>query len=222
MAPDLRADAESPAVRLKSVGRTPRGVTDACCGPSADARDAEVHDRRHIVNADHDVGGLQVAMHDAGFVRRDQAGDDATRDVQRAPDRQRLCSFEDGREIRALDERHRDVLDAVDVAEIVNSNDVRVRDLARQQQFALETTFDLGRRSGSDGNLGADHLDSDGDAKFRVPGLVDRAHAAHAQLADDVVAAAKLVTNFDWPAACATRAGRRRANGRDVIGFWST
>ena len=61
--------------------------------------------------------------------------------------------------------------DAFDVAKIVNANDVRMRDLARQQQFALETAFDVGRRVGVGGNLGADHLDRDRDAQFCVPGL---------------------------------------------------
>ena len=57
--------------------------------------------------------------------------------------------LEDGREVRALDVRHRDVLDAVDLAEVVNADDVLVRDLAREQQLALEAPLDFSRRVGS-------------------------------------------------------------------------
>ena len=41
------------------------------------------------------------------------------------------------------DVRHRDVLDAVDLAEVVDADDVLVRDLAREQQFALEAPLEL-------------------------------------------------------------------------------
>ena len=36
-------------------------------------RDAEVHDQRMVFGVDHDVGRLEVAMHDAGLVRRHRA-----------------------------------------------------------------------------------------------------------------------------------------------------
>ena len=52
--------------------------------------------------------------------------------------------LDSGREVGAVDVRHRDVLDAVDLAEVVNADDVLVRDLAGQQQFALEAALDFG------------------------------------------------------------------------------
>ena len=60
-----------------------------------------------------------------------------------------LPSREDGREIVALDVRHRDVLDAVDLAEIVNADDVLVRDLPGEQQLALEAALDFAAAPGS-------------------------------------------------------------------------
>ena len=70
-------------------------------------------------------------------------------------------------EVGALDVRHRDVLDAADLTEIVNADDVPVRDLPREQQLALETPLDFGRRLRIGHHFGANHLD--GDRRPRVP-----------------------------------------------------
>ncbi len=118
------------------------------------ASDAEIHDRRLVIGADHDVGGLQIAVDDARVVRRHQAGGDAASDVERTLHRKLLVSLENRREVRAVDVRHRDVLDAVDLAEIVNPDDVAMRHRAGEQQLALEATLDFARRSGSAVNSG--------------------------------------------------------------------
>ena len=113
------------------------------------------------------------------------------------------------REIGALDVRHRDVLDAVDLAEVVNADDVLVRDLAREQQLALEAALDFRGRRRIRHHLGPNHLDRDRDAELRVPRLIDRAHAADAEQPDDVIARAKRLTNFE-------RAGVRLTSRGDV------
>ena len=74
-------------------------------------------------------------------------GDDGARDAQHLRNRQLALALQNRGEVRAVDVRHRDVLDAVDLAEIVNADDVLVRDLARQQQLALEAPLDFGRRA---------------------------------------------------------------------------
>ena len=50
---------------------------------------------------------------------------------------------QDLRQRLALDERHRQVLDAVDLAEVVDADDVLVGDLAGQHQLALEALLEL-------------------------------------------------------------------------------
>src|SRR2546427_945509 len=125
------------------------------------------------------------------------------------------------REIGALDVWHRDVLHAFDVAEIVNADDVLVRDLAREQQLLLELPLDLRRRVRVDGGVGADQLQGDRDAELRVPGVVDRAHAADPEQPDDVITGAEYLTGDEHlRVTSAARRSRQGAGGscdaRDV------
>ena len=81
-------------------------------------------------------------MDDAGFVRRLQARGDLPGERHHFRDRQALVA-QNRRQVRPLDVRHRDVLDAVDLSEVVNADDVLVRDLTRQEQFLLEAPLDV-------------------------------------------------------------------------------
>ena len=125
-------------------------------------------------------------------------------------------------EVGALDVRHRDVLDAVDLAEVVNADDVLVRDLAREQQLALEAALDFRRGRRIRHHLRTDDLDRDGDAEFGVPRLVDRTHAADAEQSDDVIAGPERLAHrragriSPEPRRGASRAGYRR--GRVIDG----
>ena len=65
---------------------------------------------------------------------------------ERAIDRQPAVALQDRREVRSLHVRHRDVRDAVDLAEVVNADDVLVRDLAGEQELALEAALELAGR----------------------------------------------------------------------------
>ena len=139
-----------PAMRLGAlllVRHAPsprRSSVDAGGGASGRSRDAEVHDDG-VVAFDHDVGGLQVAMHHARLVRGDQARRELPHDAQRLgtgslPSRCRTVARSAPSMVR-----HRDVLDAVDFAEVVNADDVLVRDLPREQQLLLEAALDARR-----------------------------------------------------------------------------
>jgi hypothetical protein len=50
--------------------------------------DAEIHDGRLVVIADHDVGGLEVTVNDASVMRAGESSDDAASDLQRSADGQ--------------------------------------------------------------------------------------------------------------------------------------
>ena len=118
-------------------------------------------------------------------------------------DGQLPLAVQDRREVGAVDVRHRDVLHALDFAEVVNAHHVLVGDVPRQQQLALEALLEIarGRRVGH--RLGADHLDRHDDGELFVPGLVNRTHPAHTELTDQVV------TPAEWRAGL--ERGRRRS-----------
>src|SRR5262249_39147623 len=100
--------------------------------------DAEVHEKRPAVLVDHDVGRLEVAVHDAGSMRGNEPRQGLSQNGQRARYWKMSFGSQNRGEIITLDVRHRDVLDAADLSEIVNTDDVLVRDLAGEQQLALE------------------------------------------------------------------------------------
>ena len=159
------------------------------------ARNPEVHDDRDFV-VDHHVRGLEVAVNDAGLVRRLQAGSDLPDDRHHLRDRQLRRVAQNGRQVGAFDVRHRDVLDAVDLSEVVDADDVLVRDLPGQQQFLLEATLDVLRRFRVVRSLRANDLQRHGDVQFGVPGLIHGAHPADAQLPENRVARSELFGNL--------------------------
>ena len=125
-------------------------------------------------------------MHDAGGVRGDETRRRPSGQPQHLRESAAVPRADDRREIRAVDVRHRDVLDAVDLAEVVDADDVLVRDLAREQQLALEAALDLLRGVAVAHRFGPDDLQRDDDVELGVPGLIHGAHAADAEQPHDV------------------------------------
>ena len=170
--------------------------------------DPEIHDQG-LVFGDHDVGGLEIPVNHARLMRGPQAvrhlpGDDeGPREGKMPAPGQQL------RQVFPVDVRHGQVLDAVDLAEVVNADHVRVRHLPGQEQFPLEAPDQLLAARRVLIRRRSDDLHGHGDAEFRVPGLVDRAHAACAEQTDDVIARAEgLAYGQDTRAAGSRRARR--------------
>ena len=156
---------------------------------------------------DHDVLGLEVAVDDALFVRGGETLRHLLRDRDHARQRQRVAAAQDLRQRLAFDERHRQVLDAVDLAEVVNADDVLVGDLAREHQLALEALFELLRGGRVRLRRRTNHLDRHRDAELVVEGLVDGAHAAGAEQLQDRVARVDLLPRLERSITGAGRAG---------------
>ena len=81
-------------------------------------------------------------------------------------------AFDDVVKILTLHARHRNELEAVYFAQIVNPQNVLMRDLAGQQQFLFESLH----RAQVPGHFGTDQLERYHAAHLQVPGAVDLAH----------------------------------------------
>ena len=155
-------------------------------------------------------------MDHACLVRRGQPGGDLPRDGQCPRDRQWPRLPEDVRERLTLDERHRQVLDAADLPQVVDADHVAVGDLPRQEQLPLEPPLDVAGRDGVRHHLRTDDLQRDGHAELLVPGVIHDAHAAGAEHAQDLVARSERLAGNQG-------AGRRldgKGRGRAGEGFF--
>jgi hypothetical protein len=144
-------------------------------------RDAEVEDLRlfeTVVAADeHDVRGLQIAMHDVQRVRRLQPARDMTRDAHRARHGKASLAQQPGEQRLALEELHHDVcLTAVGLTELQHLRDVSALDRRRGLRLDQEARDGLFR--GGRIFVGQDHLDRDVALELRVARAPHHAHAA--------------------------------------------
>ena len=192
--------AEHRADRRRRAGR----------GTAHGAGNPEVHDLRLVLQVDHDVLGFQVTVHDARLVRGEEPVGDLFREPQRLLNAEMPFLAQHLREVASLDVRHREVLDAVDFAEIVDAHDVLVRDLTREEQLTLEAAFHFARRVRVGAHFRPNDFESDRDAQLGIPRLVDDAHAAGAKLPQDAVACPERRAGRER-----TRAGTRRRRGTD-------
>ena len=123
-------------------------------------------------------------MHDAVSVRPRQPGGDTLGDGQHSIDGQSSRTDQLAQRVTAH-HLHHDEADAVLLADIVDGGDVRVVEPRREARLLLEPRPPLG----VGGDFGRQHLDRNVAVEPGVGGLVDRTHAALADLGDDLVVA---------------------------------
>jgi hypothetical protein len=191
------------------------------------AHEAEVAEVGVVAGAggEQDVGGLDVAVNQAGGVgdveRRGDLGDDRPR----ARGGQRAVVLEERVQVAAGDVAHDDVQRPVLLARRVDRHDVGVVDRRRHPRLAREALAKLGVA----GAFGGDDLQRDRPLQVELDGAVDDAHAAAGDDALDAAAAKQLawaqlghvviVSRRGCGArAGATAAGCRRAGGRGRCG----
>jgi hypothetical protein len=116
---------------------------------------------------------------------------------ENAGQRQLRLPLEQGGQIRTLHVLHRQVERAVDLAQVVDADDVGMGDLARELQLALEPVFELAKFRLLGARVDANQLQRDRRAEGLIPGLINGRHAAGAEHADDGVAAAEMMARLE-------------------------
>ena len=151
------------------------------------ARQAEVGDAHASGSIDHHVGRLEVAMHDAPFMRRGKAGADLPGDFESALLREAADPAEQRRQVLAVHVLHREERVAVHLVDVVDAADVRMGDLARHPDFGVE----LGQARRIAIDVRREELERDRLAEFQVIGAEHFTHPAATEPADDPVASAE-------------------------------
>ncbi len=147
---------------------------------------SEVHDAhahgRTLLPRDHDVGGLDVPVHDAAGVTVVEGVGDLDADVHDVAQAQRLVSQE-AQQVHAADDGHDEEERAFVASQIVDRHDRGVVHLGHELGLALKAFLELCRQV-----VRGDELDGDLAIEERVFRSINHTHAAAAELGDELVA----------------------------------
>ncbi len=177
-----RRDLSTGELFRRHVGRRARAERFA-----GGAGQAEVGQTDFAGAVEHHVGRLEIAVDHAALVRGGEPGADLTRDLERAILRKAADAPQQRREIFAVDVLHRQEGAAVELVDVIDAADVRVRHLPRHAHFGVELRQP--RRIAID--VRGKELQRDGLPELQIVGAVDLAHAAAAAPLDDPVAPAQ-------------------------------
>jgi hypothetical protein len=128
----------------------------------------------------------------AGGVRRREAGRDLRRERERTIGGERRLTLEEIREGLAFDELHRQEAKAAVLADVEGARDVRARHLPRELHLLSEPPEHLRDVR----ELAAEHLERDGLAELPIERAIHRAHAAHPEQRDELVASCEEIADL--------------------------
>jgi hypothetical protein len=145
-------------------------------------REAEVGETRLAAAVHHDVGRLQVAMHDAAVVHGGEARAEVAREVERLVRREPPDAGEERAQVLAVHVLHREERVAPVLHDVVQPAHVRVRDLPPDPDLRVEPLQHLRRQRP------ADELEGHRLSELRVLRAVDLAHPAAPEEGHDAIA----------------------------------
>ena len=168
------------------VGRRTEHRADLRHAAHFEARNAEVGDLHPPVQGHHDVGGLDIAVHDTAVVTELQPGEQIIHDPLDVRHREPLVIVQGDLQRRSIDEFHDDVGDISGFAVVVDRHDVGMREPSGRLRLAPEPRDLLnGLGVGVGGQV--DRLDRDTAGDRRIPAIVHRAHGTFAERAPNLV-----------------------------------
>ena len=172
----------------RHVGRRAEHRADLRQFRRFDVGNAEVGDLHRAIRQQEDVRRLDVAMDHAQPMRVAERRQDLRQDAHRVRRPEALVLFEVLLELAPLDQLHRDVPDAGIFAEVVDRDDIGMRQPARGLRLAAKAREDL-RRVAPGQLIRANGLERDDALDERIEGLVHDTHRAAPQFAPDFVLA---------------------------------
>ena len=169
---------------------------------------AEVEHFHTTIVRHHDVARLEIAVHDAFVMRRCKRIRQRRADRERPIDGQAIMWNELGQRL-PVDELHCQKVNAVDLVDGVDRDDVRMIQRRYGARLALESRQAIGVAS----HLGREHLQRDGAAECGVGRAKHLAHSASAQLGEDLVATYRRANHRQILASATARLAEARREG---------
>src|SRR5918996_169290 len=187
---DVRTGVDCETLGL--LGREVGGRAQHGCGlrervPGRGAGDAEVHHLHLAIAGEHDVPGLDVAVHQPGLVCGGQSPGHRLDDLCGALRHQGTLVADDVAERPALDVLHDDEMHVALVAGVVHADDVGVVQARCRLGLAAEAAHELVVV----GVLRRQNLDGHGSVEHAIGALEHPGHAALSQEGSDLVAASQ-------------------------------
>src|ERR1044071_1642024 len=122
-------------------------------------------------------------MQDAVVMRGGQSRANLPCDFDRFVARQTTNAPQQRRQILAIDELHRKKVPAIDLADVIDAADIRMRDLPSDADFVVKAR----QRSPIEGDRVRQELERDNLFEFEILSLIDFAHPAATHQTDDAI-----------------------------------
>ncbi len=175
---------------------------------------AEIGNVDLIFFSDEDVVRFEIAMNDAFGMSGVECFTELPDELEAAVERKGVLFLKNVVKVRAVHKSHGDELHAVGFAQIVNAQNVLVRDSAGEKKLVFESLNDLGIA----GKVGLQDFQGDKSVELAVIGFIDTPHAAFAEKRFNHKSRPEFLSGFKQAASTGTAAGRSASRGCAACG----